>query len=40
MRYPCDRGFPKVDAFLTLLATERQVSASTHHRALSALLFL
>jgi site-specific recombinase XerD len=29
-----------VQAFLTMLATERRVSASTHKQALSALLFL
>jgi uncharacterized protein YfbU (UPF0304 family) len=29
MRHPRDMGAPKVEAFLTILATERQVSAST-----------
>ena len=33
-------GAPEVMAFLTMLATERRVSASTHNQALSALLFL
>ncbi len=40
MRHPRDMGAPEVEAFLTMLATERQVSASTHNQALSALLFL
>lgn len=30
----------EVEDFLTMLATERKVSASTHNQALSALLFL
>lgn len=29
----------KFEAFLTLQATERHISASTHNKALSALLF-
>lgn len=33
-------GAPEVEAFLTLLATERGVSTSTQNQALSALLFL
>ena len=33
-------GAREVEAFLTMLATERKVSASTHNQALSALLFL
>jgi len=33
-------GAPEVGAFLTMLATERRVLASTHNQALSALLFL
>jgi hypothetical protein len=40
MRHPRDMGAPEVEAFLSMLATERQVSASTHNQALSALLFL
>lgn len=40
MRHPSDMGAPKVEAFLTMLATERKVSTSTHNQALSALLFL
>jgi integron integrase len=31
---------PEIEAFLTMLATERKVSASTHNQALSAVLFL
>jgi integron integrase len=33
-------GAPEVEAFLSMLATVRKVSASTHNQALSALLFL
>lgn len=33
-------GASQVEAFLTMLATQRKVSASTHNQALSALLFL
>ena len=40
MRHPRDIGAQGVEAFLTMLATERHVSASTHNQALSALLFL
>ncbi|MCY7370215.1 MAG: integron integrase [Polaromonas sp.] len=40
MRHPRAMASPEVEAFLTMLATERQVSASTHNQALSALLFL
>lgn len=40
MRHPRDMGAPEVEAFLTMLATERHVSASTHNQALSAILFL
>ena len=40
LRHPRDMGAPEVEAFLTMLANERQVSASTHNQALSALLFL
>jgi hypothetical protein len=38
-RHPRDMGRPQVEAFLSWLSTERGVSASTHRRALSALLF-
>ena len=39
-RHPKDMGAPEVEAFLSHLATERKVSASTQTQALSALLFL
>jgi hypothetical protein len=38
--YPPEMGSSEVNAFLTHLAVERQVSASTQNQALSALLFL
>lgn len=40
MRHPREMGAPEVEVFLTMLATERRVSASTHNQALSAILFL
>ncbi len=40
MKHPRTMGAPEIEAFLTMLATERKVSASTHNQALSALLFL
>ncbi|WP_397409241.1 integron integrase [Polaromonas sp.] len=40
MRHPRDMGAQEVEAFLSMLATERRVSVSTHNQALSALLFL
>ena len=40
LRHPRDMGAAHVEAFLTMLATERRVSSSTHNQALSALLFL
>lgn len=40
MRRPRDMGASEVEAFLTHLATDRKVSASTHNQALSAILFL
>lgn len=40
MKHPRAMGAPEVEVFLTMLATERNVSASTHNQALSALLFL
>jgi len=33
-------GRAEIEAFLTMLAIERRVAASTHNQALSALLFL
>jgi len=40
MRYPRDMGVQDVEAFLSMMANERKVSASTHNQALSAVLFL
>ncbi|MDY7538212.1 integron integrase [Undibacterium sp. RTI2.1] len=40
LRHPVEMGAPEIEAFLTMLATDRQVSASTHKQALSAILFL
>jgi integron integrase len=40
LRHPRDMGGAEVKAFLTMLATQRHVSSSTHNQALSALLFL
>jgi len=39
-RHPRDMGVTEVNAFLTHLAVEAHVSASTQNQALSALLFL
>jgi integron integrase len=40
MKHPRDMGAADVQSFLTMLATQRRVSASTHNQALSAVLFL
>jgi integron integrase len=40
MRHPRDMGATEVEAFLSMMANERKVSASTHNQALSAVLFL
>jgi len=40
LRHPKEMGGPEVEAFLAHLACTRQVSASTHHQALCALLYL
>lgn len=40
LRHPRTLGRPEVEAFLSMLAAQRQVSVSTHRQALSALLFL
>jgi site-specific recombinase XerD len=40
LRHPRDMGGPEVEAFLAHLANSRQVSSSTHHQALCALLYL
>ena len=39
-RHPQTMGAPEIQAFLTHLATERKVAASTQNQALSAILFL
>jgi integron integrase len=40
MRHPRDMGVQEVEAFLSMMANERKVSASTHTKALSVVLFL
>jgi len=40
LRHPAQLSGPEVEAFLSWLAADRQVSVSTHKQALSALLFL
>lgn len=40
MRHPMDMGTAEVEAFLSHLAVDRDVSASTQNQALNALLFL
>ena len=39
-RHPNDMGIPEIEAFLTHLAVDRNVAASTQNQAFSALLFL
>jgi hypothetical protein len=39
-RHPKDFGRPDVEAFLTSLAVEKRVAASTQNQAFSALMFL
>src|SRR5262249_43601699 len=39
-RHPAEMGAPEVTHFLTWLATDRQVAASTQNQALNAVLFL
>lgn len=39
-RHPADMGAPEVETFLSALATERNVSASTQNQAMHAILFL
>ena len=39
-RHPAEMAAPEVEAFLSWLATDREVSASTQNQALAALLFL
>jgi integron integrase len=40
LRHPRDMGAAQVEAFLSMLATDRHASPSTHNQALSAILFL
>ena len=40
MRHPADMGAPEINVYLTYLAVEAHVSASTQNQALCALLFL
>lgn len=40
LRHPIEMGSREVEAFLTMLATERRVSPSTHKQALCGILFL
>src|SRR5690606_32945993 len=40
LRHPLEMGAPEVEAFLSWLANDRSVAASTHKQALSALMFL
>jgi hypothetical protein len=40
LRHPKEMGGSEVEAFLAHLANARQVSPSTHHQALCALLYL
>jgi integron integrase len=40
LKHPRDMGVAQVQAFLTMLASQRAVSSSTHNQALSAILFL
>ena len=40
MRHPSDMGATEVEAFLSMLANQRDVAASTQNQALAALLFL
>ena len=40
VRHPRDMGWPEVESFLSILANDRKVSASTHNQTLSALMFL
>ena len=37
MRHPREMGAPQLEAFLSMLAIQRKVSASTHNQELSAL---
>jgi site-specific recombinase XerD len=39
-RHPAEMGVPEIQAYITYLATDQQVAASTQNQALSAILFL
>jgi hypothetical protein len=39
-RHPTEMGRVEIEAFLTYVAVDRHIAASTQHQALSALLFL
>jgi len=39
-RHPAEMGVPEIQAYITYLATDRNVAASTQNQALSAILFL
>jgi integrase len=40
LKHPKDMGAPEVEAFLSMLVNERNISSSTHRQALSAILYL
>lgn len=40
MRHPSEMGAPEIEAFLSMLANQRDVAGSTQNQALAALLFL
>src|SRR3954462_9553481 len=40
LKHPRDMGGPEVQSFLSMLASERHASSSTHNQPLSAILFL
>jgi integron integrase len=40
LKHPRDMAAPEVQSFLTMLASQRHASSSTHNQALSAILFL
>jgi len=40
LRHPREMGAPEIEAFLSMLVNERQISPSTHRQALSAILYL
>ena len=40
LRHPKDMGMPEINQFLTHLAVEKKVAASTQYQALSVVVFL